>query len=659
MDILQLQSFIKAYIQSGKRHDEYKETISMYKEIKVHADGETPDKILLERRPGESKYIFDYRTKIYQPKTKRVVHKIINTLSMINRSVDWAIKYDPKGQPTRLGENTLQKYCEEDYPMFGSLTNWLFSICLKQYLIDPNAVALVRYNSVVGANEYAEPVIEIFNSDDVYDYSEENYVILESEEKAEYTVMGKKYTDGKVYWVVTPDMYYKVLQNGKGNTDWRVEETPHTAGCLPAFKLGGLIKETDQEFLYESRIGGIVPSLNTAVSLYSDKQAEIVQHVHSLMWQYQTQKCGKCNGLGTVKPSAESAPIACTDCKGHGTVPTSPYESLVINANTSSTLDKDVPIPMAGYIQKNDVSLMLKAMSEEIKQEIFDAYSAVNMEHLADTPLAQSGTAKAMDGDSLNNFVFSVACDLVNILKNSYYIIAKLRYGYQITDEKVIMAMQPIINTPQKFDLLSSNYIVDEIARLRESKVDASIIGAVETEFISKKFKDNTDVQQLIKASFSLNPFHGISEDEKMARLNSGGIDQNDYIISCYITPFIRRAIQENANFYELPETKQYEILTKYAIEKRNAISGVSDIKNALATDATQSMGNTLANSVGGLTGMIEIVKAVASGVYDLDAAVSLVANRFGISEEEARKQLGSPQIIQSQTDATVVQKLT
>lgn len=56
---------------------------------------------------------------------------------------------------------------------------------------------------------------------------------------------------------------------------------------------------------------------------------------------------------------------------------------------------------------------------------------------------------------------------------------------------------------------------------------------------------------------------------------------------------------------------------------------------------------------------MIEIVKAVASGVYDLDAAISLVSQRFGITEEEARKQLGTPQQIQTEGKARVVEKLT
>jgi hypothetical protein len=35
------------------------------------------------------------------------------------------------------------------------------------------------------------------------------------------------------------------------------------------------------------------------------------------------------------------------------------------------------------------------------------------------------------------------------------------------------------------------------------------------------------------------------------------------------------------------------------------------------------------------------------------------VSQRFGISEDEARRQLGTPQMIQTATDAAVVEKLT
>jgi len=69
--------------------------------------------------------------------------------------------------------------------------------------------------------------------------------------------------------------------------------------------------------------------------------------------------------------------------------------------------------------------------------------------------------------------------------------------------------------------------------------------------------------------------------------------------------------------------------------------------------------GNDLKQSVGGLTGMIEIAKAVASGLYDLDAAVALVADRFGISEDEARRQIGTPNVLTTDSSIEKVAKLT
>jgi len=56
---------------------------------------------------------------------------------------------------------------------------------------------------------------------------------------------------------------------------------------------------------------------------------------------------------------------------------------------------------------------------------------------------------------------------------------------------------------------------------------------------------------------------------------------------------------------------------------------------------------------------MIEIVKAVSSGVYDLDAAIAMVSQRFGLSEEEARKQLGKPQTITTEAQLNKIATLT
>jgi hypothetical protein len=64
--------------------------------------------------------------------------------------------------------------------------------------------------------------------------------------------------------------------------------------------------------------------------------------------------------------------------------------------------------------------------------------------------------------------------------------------------------------------------------------------------------------------------------------------------------------------------------------------------------------GTELSKTVGGLTGFIEIAKAVASGVYDLDAAVAFVTRMYGISEEQARRELGTPELPNSEEGLTL-----
>ena len=144
-------------------------------------------------------------------------------------------------------------------------------------------------------------------------------------------------------------------------------------------------------------------------------------------------------------------------------------------------------------------------------------------------------------------------------------------------------------------------------------------------------------------------------------RLQNKGITETDYTISSNIHKYVRMALIENENFATLPYLEKMGIMNKYAeqtMQSNSVTAGLLDGEDGVIM-TSEGGGNALAQSVGGLTGMIEIVKAVASGVYDLDAAVSLVSQRFGITEEEARKQLGTPQIIQSEQQAEKVATLT
>ena len=172
-------------------------------------------------------------------------------------------------------------------------------------------------------------------------------------------------------------------------------------------------------------------------------------------------------------------------------------------------------------------------------------------------------------------------------------------------------------------------------------------------------------MQNKLRAAFELDPASGKTEEQIALLVGNKLMSKQDAIISTYITDFIDRAYDEVDNFMQLTKREKQAILYKYADEKLSEINAKDKIyRKIFETAPVELSGNIptaadLKYTVGGLSGIIEVVKAVSSGVYDLDAAVRLVMDRFGLTEEEARAQLGTPKVVTNETDLNTITKLT
>jgi hypothetical protein len=301
---------------------------------------------------------------------------------------------------------------------------------------------------------------------------------------------------------------------------------------------------------------------------------------------------------------------------------------------------------------------MVDRIDNLVKDNIREALSAINMEFLAQAPLNQSGTAKEVDKDELNNFVHSVAEDIVAAMDWTYMVTNEYRYRGIVENKEEREDMLPTIPVPEKFDLLSAALLLDDIQKAKTSGVNPVILNELQIEYAGKKFYNDHRVKDELETIFSLDPFPNISDEEKMVRLNNDGITLVDYVISSNIQQFVRRAVSEDAQFSSKLIKDRKKTIEKYANEiiKQNSVK--DSILSSLGGGGAASPAD-LKYTVGGLTGMVEIAKAVASGLYDLDAAIALVSDRFGLTEEEARKQLGSPQLITSTEDANQIAQLT
>ena len=636
-------AFLEPYLSTKYRHSYYHAGVESAEALAIHADGLYPDDLISERRPAESEEIRAYRKKIFTPITKPVFTKVYNSLMKIRKSSDWMISF-PTNIPAMIVEDEAPEvYLMKRLPRNGSITNWMFSVAFKPYLIDANAVVLtmpIEYD--IQLNEYFKPYPRIYTSAQVLDYKINEFYLLQEAEMFTYEEDDYSYSNGRRFLLIQPDVF-QVFEEKNGKIK-EVMQIVNVLGYIPVRHMNGMVfQQGNHCTLYESRISGIVPMLNEAVREYSDLQAEIVQHIHSTMWSIQPQQCTRCKGVGEI-PRENSAPISCPGCGGKGILPLNPFEHVIMPMPKAG--ESTVPTPPIGYVTKQ--TEIAKLQEERIRQHIYDALSAISMEFLAESPIAQSGVAKQVDREELYSFVHSIAEDVVRIMDEVCYdILAWRHYGQSVDINELI----PYIPVPERYDMLSGKVLVDELTAMVNAKVDPAIINAAQIELADKKFNES-NIKNLVILKLKLDPFAGVPEENISLQRTFGAVDQNDLVIHANISKFVTRATNEIDGFADLGYTEQELIMQQYATEQTTpkvVTGGVPvqgmEVPESVDQKRLDAQAN-LKGTVGGVQGILEIQKSVAQGITDRSAAIALLIEIYGFTEEQAINVVGTPKSI-------------
>lgn len=594
------QSEIEDYFKDKTKHHFHERTVKIAHAMKVHADGEYPTELIEERRPNEPLEVKEYRKKIWVPTTKPTFSKVFSSLGKIRRSSDWAIKFENLSEFTKIAEQeTIEEYTESNFPYFTSLTNWAFSLLLRKYLIDPNAVITVLpLDFNVPENEYVKPFPFLFDSVDVIDYVQEDFVVLNNPMGSSYFNNAGNEEPGKSIYVITTKEILKYDQIDSKLNFSLVLDQPHGLNVLPAFTLGGvLIDQKDHHFLYESRIAGMLPELDEAVREYSDLQAAKVLHIYLEKYEFTNTECVACKGSGRRRNPAFSegcaadtlAEIECDTCHGRAYIATGPYSKTIIRpGNPAVESGWQIPNPPIGYAEK-PVEI-LRIMEESVKGHKFDALAAINFQFLEDTPLNESGKAKEVDKDELNNTVHAAAEDIVASMDKIYKLTAYWRYkGLYSFDD--IDEMLPVIPVPEKYDILSPQHKADEVSKAKQDKVNPVIVNALEIDYATARFGIDPQVRDRLSLELELDPLPNITEDEKMSRLSNKGISLETYVISSNIHEFVQRAIDDDPSFVDKKLKEQKEVMKKFAQEEIKVNTAAAKANMRLMQDNMGGLG--------------------------------------------------------------------
>lgn len=612
-DIEITPDFIKPYFKGKKKYANYYQAVDSFHHMSFHFDGYTANldfktagldeqsrnwfeqggntarynpyftRLIDLRRPSESDAIKAYRRNIYLPFTKMQCFKVYNSLRKIVKSPDWQIDYSKSVVPSSIKDGeSLEDYCENKFPNFGSVENWVYSFAFRHMLVDANGLICVLPESEEKGDEseFPEPIPYIIPSYNVLNFKEGELAVFLVDHYIQDSNGIEKLS--KKIIVVTEKGAWAATET-KNDASFVIEQTHvFSEEIFPVIQLGGIIKNYKHDCkLFDSFLSPMLPGLDAATREVSDADAEVVQHVFSTMWYYSLQNCNNCQGTGRVLQKGKQ--IVCTSCEGNGVMAKSPYKDMVLK---SGSFDQEkMPTPPAGYITKP--TEIVKLMQERIDSHVYYGLSAVNMEFLATQPLSQSGTAKEVDRDELNNFVYSIAYHLVeNLVIPVYSFINELRYSTIVPNKEARDKMLPRIPVPEKFDLLTESVLEQQLASARAASADPIIVNQLEIELVMKRTSDPM-VRDRIVLTKQLDPFPGYSSEQKAALVFGKIATMEDITISTYIYQFVERALiefpstEKDKGFYAKPYKDQVSILQGYAQEKIKSNSALQKVMDA------------------------------------------------------------------------------
>ena len=554
---------------------------------------------LLNRHPNESEALYNWRLSNYSPLSEDIFNRfLIGANGAIMQPNNYVISVDEK---TQLYLNT--------YPIKEKITE-----CLEFVLNNPKGyiAVIVELNGEADSSQKLNPEIE---------FIEEAKVVMKDTDSFAFE------DDNFVYFLD------KTVQVTFNKSTEQALETIHGFNELPVWS-------SDNSFT-----NSFVKFADELIKNFSDDGMITKQYSYPIK-QVVSPQCPKCNGQKyevTYDENDRSNPIRsiCSSCGGHGT--------MSINPGDNYAISEEVMMKNGGVIPDYAKFITPDIGIPEYHMKRWLEFYTKCERSLRLNPLVngvQSGDAKKEDRKDQYAFLSAISQFVFDQIRKALVYISAYNNYNNASDR--YEAQNIIVVAPKQLDLMTDSDLVNELITIQSKTDDSMILSETQYAVMNKIYKDDNVQSKINDILYQIDELYGATGNALKSKLLSGVYDNRDKTIheKGY-------KILLNLSIELTPE--QFMKLDNSNIIKRFNLK----LNDVLPQGIYSPESNSLKESVGGLTGMIEIAKAVASGLYDLDAAVSLVSDRFGVSEEEARKQLGTPSVVNTEAQLNKIDTLT
>lgn len=548
-------------VVKGYRHPLYERTVSHAREMAVHVYGEKPEDILNRNRPREESSVKEYRLSSYEAITRPACGKALSNCSKIYNANLFSIRWKDNNR-----SKELEKYTMEYYPVYNNIVSFNRNVLFKKMIADPNAVQAITPNKNYDDSKNLKPTIKIFGSANIYDYSDEYFLIFDREEKID--------SDTFYFFKYYSKDYYVEFHCSLNQTKIILSEDysyKYSLGELPVtFLKGDIIATDDGYIMYQSFFYDALPFWNDALAHEGDVKVCFLNHTYPQRYEV-TEECSYeftkdgCRYVcrnGGILGDGNLSGIQCPSCLGSGQrAVTSPFG---VHQFPRKRLDDGASQGMlpVGYINVPTEGTNL--LEQRVRDKIRMGLWALNMEIEDSIGDNQSGVAKQIDRSSQYDFYYSLSMVCFDQhLQDQFYFTGKMMFNVQsISESRREDDYLPEVNKPTQFDILTSSEMIQNFSVASKSGVDKNFLKVKAKEIVQKEYSSSPSLVYDVIEAIDLDPLYGFSQDEIIVGVTNGVIRKIDWVIHENIQQIIKNLVTEYPEFYDLPyNTKKERVI--------------------------------------------------------------------------------------------------
>ena len=566
----------------------YNYAAKMYDSILPHSRSDVyPEHLLSVRAPNQTDAQAMYIKANYKATTLSVFEDFRSTISRAFADQNWSIRYSPE-LDERFGEETFQRYVNNEIEKFGSLEMFVKNMLPTLKLVDANGIIAIypddieyldeeEFEEPVMGNELLRPMPTYYNCKNIVGQKFGEYYLVISDDHS-YVKNGSKMEEsGIVLYLYDQDAIYKIEQTGK-KSDMTFGDPvlyfQHNLGYVPCIKLMGSPQLINDEIAFQSPFITAVPLLDQVVLDESYLQMSKATSAFPFMvalgeiCEFIDREGNKCND-GQIFDPINGGYRTCGSCNGSGVKSRfSPTGMLLIKPKTSlSEGDSGLSGEYLKFVSPPMDTLTF--LRTEIEQQMAKSRRILHLPSSDESGTigeASTATGSLNKLRSLYAFIKPISDQLFTIYEFSLVTIGKMRYGDLFGGVNLVY--------PTSFDISTPSDYLAVISEGVKAGVPPSITFSNVYNYIRAIHYTDEETSAVYDLIINADELLLMSNADILARLASGSVEKWQDVLHNSGPQLIMELIRDfiptegAQRFLDLPMSEQITQLRAKAAEK-------------------------------------------------------------------------------------------